>query len=262
MSNTSSFVEKQIADYLCKKHYYELNNHWKKLIKMMFPLIMPNDIIYCEDVKMLLKQDVFIVATGIKKTISIKSGKDATLHCETLEHFCSFLKYLKVNDYDIETLKLYHYGDGTIDGTGEKREHAEALKLKYMKRIQTFNTNVNKPYLLREIIDRFLSCGTLNQCDKVDYLYYGNFYEGGLYDMNDLINFFSIQHVEKIRGIHFGTFHYTAYYRFITSKNTDERDRHYIAIKWFGYEIDLDKFVKYRKIKNRDTNHISSSFEL
>ena len=262
MANTSSFVEQQIADYLCKKHYCELNDHWKKLIKMMFPSIMPNDIIYCENTKMLLKQDLFIVATGAKKTISIKSGNDATLHCESLEHFCSFLKYLNVDDYDIETLRLYHYGDGTTDGTGEVRECAETLKIKYMDRIQLFNANVNKPHLLKVIIDRFLSFGTLNQCDKVDYLYYGNFNDGALYDMNDLIDFFSIQRVEKIRGIHFGTFHYTAYYRFIYSKQTSDMDRHYVAIKWFGHEIDLGKFMRYRKFKNRNTNHISSSFEL
>ncbi len=262
MMNTSSFVEKQIVNYLSRKYYSELNNHWKQLIKMMFPSIVLSDIIYCENVKMPLKQDIFIVATGIKKTISIKSGKDATLHCESLEHFCSFLKFLNVDEYDIETLRIYHYGDGTIDGTGEKRECAATLKIKYENRIKIFNSHVNKPNLLRMIIDRFLSFGTLNQCDKVDYLYYGNLNDGELYDMNDLIEFFSIQHVTKIRGIHFGTFHYSAYYRFITSKNTNEMDRHYIAIKWFGHEIDLDKFVKYRKLKNYNSNHISSSLEL
>lgn len=262
MQGYGSFVESQIANYLCKKHYDNLSTHWRRLVKMMIPTIEDDDIIYCENVAARIKQDIFIVARGEKKTISIKSGKDASLHCELLDSFCTFLRHLNVSEYHIETLRLYHYGDGTIDGTGAERDDVVTVKVKLADRIQKFNEELNKPEYLRNILYRFLSFGTLNQKDHVDYLYYGNLYVGGLYDMKDLIDFFTIEHTVNIKGIHFGPFFYCAFYRFADKDSKGEKNRHYLTIRWFGHEIDLEKFVKYQKKINQGSTHISSSFEL
>ncbi len=262
MADFGSYVEYQIALYLCGKKYFEIDNHWKRIIKMMFPMINDDSIIYCEKVQRGLKQDIFIVVEAIKKTISIKSGVDVTVHCEEINSFCKFLKSIGISDYNIETLRLYHYGDETIDGTGTIRQNVQVLKDKYEGRIAKFNEEANKYFILKNIMERVLSFGTLNQHDHVDYLYFGNLEKGELYDMDDLIQFFSIKHLPEVKSIHFGTFVYCPFYRFLSSNNKDEKDRHYSAIRWFRIDIDLDKFVKYHKKIRKYGDHYSSSLEI
>lgn len=75
MQGYGSFVESQIANYLCKKHYDNLSTHWRRLVKMMIPTIEDDDIIYCENVAARIKQDIFIVARGEKRQLVLKAEK-------------------------------------------------------------------------------------------------------------------------------------------------------------------------------------------
>ena len=244
-TNYGLLNEYDIVGCLSKKRFINLNHHWKKIIKQMFPDIDDSDIIYCEKIKRTLKEDIMIVAHGEKRTLSVKCGKNVSIHCERIDSFCDYLSHLGIDKKYINTLLLYHYGDETLDGTGTNRMGAEVLRKKYINEIKEFNDVVNKSEILLKILDRFLSYGTINQKGFVDYLYFGNAKKGEIYDIHQLIKFFAYRSDIKMSSIHFGPFVYCPLYRALTDIDIKHEDRHYTCIKWFGHKIDLDKYSEF-----------------
>jgi hypothetical protein len=49
----------------------------------------------------------------------MKSGKAAIVHNEIISNFTSFLRSKGISERTIETIHLFHYGDGTTDGSSE-----------------------------------------------------------------------------------------------------------------------------------------------
>lgn len=240
--------EHNIANYLCGKRIFELNDHWRNIIFRMFDELDGDDIIYCEKILRNLKEDLMVVTHGQKRTISIKCGNIVTVHCEKIRSFCDYLIHLGFTEEQVRILFLYHYGDGTIDGTGTERVGADVLRRKYHDEIKAFNNLTHQKNILRPMLDRILSYGTINQKGHVDYLYYGTLNNGKIYNMKQFMEYLISRNYDKNESIHFGPFIYCPQNRNLKDPTKDPIDRHYTSLKWFGHEIDLERYERYCRV--------------
>ena len=237
--------EHNIANYLCGKRFYQLNKHWRSIILKMFENVEDDDIIYCEKIMRNLKEDLMVVVHGQKRTISVKCGNIVTVHCEKIRSFCDYLIHLGFTEEQIQILFLYHYGDGTIDGTGTERVGVDVLKKRYREEIKEFNNLTHQRKILRLMLDRILSYGTINQKGHVDFLYYGTLEDGKIYNMQQFMDFLVARDYDKNESIHFGPFIYCPQNRTLKDPTKDPVDRHYTSLKWYGHQIDLDRYERY-----------------
>jgi len=238
--------ELNIIESLNGKKYCELNKNLKNFISFIFEDFDLNSYIYAEKIDNLQKADILIKVNNNEKYISIKTGSENSVHTEKLSNFISFLENKFVNINIINYLRLYHYGDGTINGSGEKRYSADESKIRLINEISRFNNYINHDNLLLDIINRFLFKGVKETNMIVDYIYYGNEYYGIWASREEIINFLLKNKCYYMKTIHFSSLTYQNWCRNINKKATSEKRRNYIQIKWFSIVSDLQKIRNHK----------------
>lgn len=259
--------EQDIINILDDTYVKDLPSFWKKFVCSLFPTALDDDLVHCYKEPPEKKQDICIMACGTRRNVSIKSGNGISVHEETINRFCGFLRWCGITEQSITFLKIYQYGDGTIDGTGEYRMSTKELIEKYPKEIKSFNEEVNNSSSLIMIIRRFLSIGTPNNPSVVNCLYYGT-KDGGIYcNMKMLCEYLAKKKYDNIKGIHFGPFTFYARYRGLNKPKPVEvdsldelifkRSRYYISVKWPSIEKDMNDFIAdtRKEIKERNKKY-------
>ncbi len=238
--------EMDIITLLNNKRFGSLPDFWKQLLNNAFSETRNQELIRCYKGKATEKADLYVIMNNTMRSFSVKMGKNVSVHSEKLSTFCGFLRWLKIDEENIQTLKLFHYGDGTTDGTGDKKYTSAELVEMYGPRIQKLNEQLNKDEVLLRFINRFLRVGTLLQRSFVYYIYYGTVKCGLYAPLTEFIPFLSKQHYDNIKTIHFGPFVYEPAYRGLDSQTFDNPRRYYVDIKWKTGLKDLADFNKYK----------------
>lgn len=234
MFNNGLKNEFDIIKYLHNKKVTDLSDNWKRALSKVFKYFDEDTrhFVTSRKVDGVDKGDIFVGFRRQLRSISIKSGEDVTLHGERLSTFCGFLKWLGISDESIDTLKLYHFGDGTLDGTGDVHYDVNTLKEMYKDRIKAFNEEVNNPIYLKKIYDRFIWRGTLTQKVGCDFIYYGNVEQGIMVECIPLVEYLLKQPIPYSNSIHFGPLYYLPKYRGLKKFDPENKGRYYINIKW------------------------------
>ena len=239
MKNNGLQNEKDIIDVLDGKTYKELPEFWKRRMKQLYRDIEEDDKIECFKCVYNQKADIAIIVKDKKFNISIKSGFFVSVHNERISSFAGFLRSLGIREELITTLKLYHYGDDTIDGSGTVHYSVEEIKLKYKKEIDEFNKEVNKKEILRKIVMCFLCKGTPYQGGCASHLYSGTYIFGSLIDMKTMVDYICEAYSHQANAIYFGPFIYTPAYRGLENFDETNVKRYYISIKWPSLNRDM-----------------------
>ena len=199
------------------------------------------------------KADISIRVKQKKWNISIKSGYFVSVHNERISSFTGFLRSLGIKEELIETLKLYHYGDGSLDGTGTERKTSRELKEELKDRIEAFNEAVNQRNILCHIILRFLCCGTPYQRSYVTHIYWGTKDYGIMIHAKTLVDYFCNAYYYETTAIHFGPFIYTPAYRGLKDFDSTNVKRYYINIKWPSLVRDINEAKEWYFSKRSNT---------
>ena len=133
-----------IVNKLNDKKICELSEFWRKIIKEMFDIANDNEIVNARVIGKSCKTDIEIYCMDKKINISVKTGDHNSFHQENIFQLLDFLQKSGVSQRTLNIIKFYHFGDGTIDGTGSKRMDAAEIKLKYAKLIREANEEINK----------------------------------------------------------------------------------------------------------------------
>ena len=222
------------------KKYRELNNNLKSFIKELYNDITEESILKCEKIKAKDKSDIKIIFEDKIKNISLKSGNSVSVHVESVLSFITFLNDISINKNIINYLLLYHYGDDTIDGSGNNRLSGDEVKLRYKREISIFNKYVNYKNILIKVINRVLFEG-VNKNNIVDYIYYGNIEYGIWSSRFDLLNYFVNNKSMNLITPHFSSFTYQNWCRNVVYNKKMESHRYYVQIKWFSIVNDIEK---------------------
>lgn len=90
--------EYAIIEEINMKKYYQLREHWKIIIKIIFPFIKDDDLLRAFSFNdKHAKPDIYIAYKGLKKYVSIKTGTNPSIH---QEYYYDFFKFLERNGLD------------------------------------------------------------------------------------------------------------------------------------------------------------------
>ena len=237
--NISGFKnEDDFMQYLNGRRVCELSPLFDDLFFYLFGEVNSDSIISCRINFNKQKSDIFVKIGGTEKGISIKKGIKNSVHIERLDRFISFLRSIGFGDPVINEVCLFHYGDGTIDGSGSKRVSSLEYKDKHQDKLDMINFYFNQKDVIREAVHRFVLLGN-NSKDKIDALIYGT--------VNDFIWITPSEITEAIMhnidikrtGLGFGSLFYQPLNRCLNYNSKYESYRDYIQIKWYHLSDDI-----------------------
>lgn len=231
-NNKSGFDnEDELIKELNKKRVSELNPNLREFIYFLFHNLNGNEIILAYKGIFGQKPDIIIKINTEIKNISVKIGNGNSVHQEKISLFTNFLSSLNIsNDIQFELLK-FHWGDGTIDGTGTNRISSSDYKKFHSDKIALVNREFNKSYLLRNFINRFIFQGKSLSYDIVDAIYYGNI-ENGHWASREEIFDYILNQIFYSDSIHFGPLKYQIWNRCLNFNPKTENRREVMQIKW------------------------------
>ena len=231
-SNLSGFRnENDLISALNEKKIYELNENLKNLIKFLYGTVDENSTIYANNGKKGQKPDVIININNKIKKMSVKIGAGNSVHQENIDIFIDFLRSENISNKIIEELLKFHWGDGTLDGTGTIRVSGTSYKNNHVDEINSINEEINRQPILKKAINRFLFQGKSNDYEKIDVIYYGDAICGHWATTEEIESYILTRKFEN-SSVHFGPLNYQVWNRCLNFNNRMENRRQVIQIKW------------------------------
>lgn len=237
-NNSAGFsMEKSIASYLNEKALCQLNGNMHNFVRWLFgDSLNEKTTVYSDVVPKIgrknAKADIWIRVGETTKNISLKIGSGNSVHQEKLSEFCDFLKSIDVSVEIIENLKLFHYGDDSTDGKGEKRYSSIEIKEKYKNEIKLVNKSLNRPAVLKKILDRVLIKGTTSNPVEVDAFYHGHLESGIWASREEVIDFLLNNISGNMAGVQFSKLTYQPWTRDENRTAVHPERREVMQLKW------------------------------
>jgi hypothetical protein len=160
---------------LNEKKVCQLSNNAKYIIREIFEHPDEEAVVYAKRLDEFIKPDFYIRIGENTHYISMKSGSSNTLHQEYVKEFCIYLRERGISNRTLQTILLYQFGDGTLDGTGKERFPYEKLRFLLADRLKEANLELNrdKEFVI-SIINRVVFKGAREENIEADYVYHGD----------------------------------------------------------------------------------------
>lgn len=164
--------ENEFVTYLNGKQVGKLYPNFLDLVYHLYDDIDLKDTITCWGNKSKRKADIYIKINNRVRGISIKKGVKNSVHVEHIDSFIHFLKELDISNEIIYYFLEYHYGDGTLDGTGKKRLSSTDYRNFHQHKIDIINQTLNQEKYINAFVNRFILQGNLSKYE-VNAIIYG-----------------------------------------------------------------------------------------
>ena len=234
-------LEDQFEYYLESRKYSELSDNLQDFIKHLFPFLDRNLDIHCNKTDQLIKPDICIWQKDERRFVSLKSGAVETIHCENLISFVEFLRANNIDEYTIQTYLLYHYGDGTINGTGKRRLNSVEVRTKLAKRIELMNKVLNSSKdFIKKFADRVLFQGCNDDVYPAGFIYHGDIDYGKYISRNQLM-----KHIDNkswdymVSCVHIGPFTIRPKARYSGKEIKSDDNRRLITVNYPRFYDDI-----------------------
>lgn len=240
-SNKGLFNESQIVMAIANKKVKDIPQNLKYVLFKIFGPLEEEEIVHSEQVKGMIKPDIYIEYKGVKKYISIKCGRATEVHAEYIDKFVEFLREYGLSDESCTFIKEYCYADGTTNGTGEDVMDFLTLKTFFKKRSEEFNKEVmSKPYLIEKVILRCLFEGNRPDKEEADYIYFGTPQFGVLCSKKQILKHLTRRTWSFMGNPHIGPLQFRMHIRGKARYEENEYKRHTIDLWWANLQADLD----------------------
>jgi hypothetical protein len=235
--NDGIINEKELREYINQYKYYDYNPNIKAFLSFAFgSKINPSLPFIAEKKAGQVKPDLCISHNGIKKYISVKKGGGNSVHQEKIDVFFPFVEET-FGSTALNNLKKFHYGDGTLNDTGEIRYSAAECKKIYKIEISALNNIFNEWSNLNVFLNRFLFIGNVGTL-AVDIIYHGTIVSG-LWATREEIIIYVKNNNFTVNAVHFGPLTYQVWGR-NENRTAIHPDRRYVMqVKWGSLENDL-----------------------
>ncbi len=229
--------EKELREYINDKKFATYNKNIKDFLTFLFGSCFNDSMSFvAQKVIGQVKPDLCITHNGQKKYVSIKKGSGNSVHQESIDVFFPYIK----ENFDEETLdniKLFHYGDDTLNDTGILRYNANECKAKYVNEIKQLNSKFNLYDNLIKFLDRFLFVGNVGTL-TVDAIYHGTIRSGLWASREEIINYVVSTDFSS-NSVHFGPMTYQVWGRNEKGIAVHPDRRYIMQVKWGSLLRDL-----------------------
>lgn len=239
--------EYEFVDYFDGKIINEIDPVSQDLFEKLYGKIPSNSLIRCYINLNKQKSDIIVSVDGIKRYISIKKGVKNSVHAEPISTFINFLKECGMNYELIKQVLLYQYGDGTMNGTGEKRLSSQEYYTNHSKEIQEINAFFNEEQFIKKAVNRFVLFGN-NSDISIDAIIYG-VVDDYIWITRDEIITIHLKHKFCSKtGLSIGGLFYQPMNRCLNYNSRYEKERHCVQLKWYHLSDDIiETMALYRR---------------
>lgn len=244
-SNKGYTNEKLIVEALNNKKYSEINSNLQTFIRDLFSYQDEDCLIKCEQIDGVYKPDIAITYKGITYNVSIKSGRADMLHGENIKTFIPFLRRMGVSEETLKTIVLFHYGDGTYDGSGPKRETSYNAYMMYRNRIKKANEELNKEEdFIDKVLERIMYQGVDPHAPGVDFLYFGTPEYGVAVSKKQIATYIRKRNWKFLNNLHIGPIFIKPHARYANTSIKSQTLRDKVHCYWPHLCEDLDRISK------------------
>ena len=245
MANQGFENEKLIAEALNKKLYSQINPNLQTMIKSMFGYRSLFTHIKCVQSKPLFKPDIEITYKGMTKYVSVKMGHANMVHGEDIKTFILFLRSIGVSKETQKTILLFHYGDGTMDGSGKKRLN-QADTFQWLRtRIKEANDELNNNYeIIEKVMNRVMYQGIDPLAHAVDYIYFGTPEYGVTVSKKQITTYVKRKSWNYFDFLHIGPIFLKPHARYSKKHIVDEKRHNTVHCYWPNLSEDLDRISR------------------
>ena len=229
------------------KRVDELTPNQKALVAFLFPDVKPDSVIGCDLCADNEKPDFFLEIGGERHFISLKGGRTDEIHVENIKSLVLYLRALGVSKETQKTILLYHYGDGTMDGTGKQRWSARQLAIDFRQRLDAANIELNAKPILRACLKRFLFVGADTSRNHADVIAYGDptyFIYASRDEVFDVVMRKDYQHIQTL---HIGPMIVRPWIRNLSRRQESEWKRCYAQVRYANLMGDIQRIAERRK---------------
>lgn len=226
-------IEQDISNALNGKKVCELSHNMHHLVKTLFPTAKDDSLITSETYNDVCKSDIFVCCDGKKLNLSIKTGKSEILHNEILDKFLAYLESFHISEKTLNTIRLFHYGDDTLDGTGERRMDYNEIMFKYGDKIQEANYELNTSReFVKAVVNRVVFDGASEEYIKADAIYSGDLDYGVVATKGQIEKHLMKKYYSYYKSLHIGPVLLRPDARYVDQPIRDVRKRNRIIATW------------------------------
>lgn len=223
------------------KRFGEININLRKFLEFACGRkIEPDEFIVCRKIGSQNKADLYIKVDNLEKfRVSIKMGKGNSVHQEPVEEFIDYLsREFEIPENIKKAIRFFIWGDGTFDGSGDKRNRmsAQELRKKHPRLVETLKRFFKEHK--EKLIERFVVKGPKSRF-LPDFIYYGTAKKGLWAKSENVIKFLSAEENESRSVVPVGRLTFQAWNRAIKEDTRSEHKRGVIQLKWPTLEKDL-----------------------
>ena len=230
-SNFGLLVEAELAYALNNKKVNQLSNNMRNLLRCMFGVLDEDKLVQAHQLDGSSKTDVVVEYDDRYRNMSIKSGTAKNLHSENLSTFIEFLTKCGISKRTCDTICLFHYGDGTIDGSAkEERKSYRYVYGELEERIKYANKELNRDIdFIFKAVERFVFMGSSPDYTPADCIYFGDVDNGSVASKRQFIRFVEQRGYSYYDNLHIGPFLLRPEARYVGKEITNEEKRHLIV---------------------------------
>ncbi|MFA5649195.1 MAG: hypothetical protein WC951_12935 [Bacteroidales bacterium] len=245
MNNNGHENEVNIISVLNRKTINELPKHFNVwLIKLFKEHDKPMFVYKLNNHQ---KADIGIKVNRTTKYISIKSGANNSFHSEPIEYFIPFLRSIGVREHTLKTIVFFHYGDNTLDGTGQTRFTSREMRRTMNKFFKLASKELSETKIIKEVIMRTIIKGRFAENVEIDGIYHGTAEAGFFLPKNLIYKILLREKYVRYNGtINIKFLSYQPGCRNLYSTPGAEEKRGNSVIKWRSFIKDATNELKFQ----------------
>ena len=243
--NNGNLKEDEFVYYMNVKKASELNENLRSMMERLFGIVDIEKKVSCERTTGYIKPDIIIKHKRITKRLSIKSGTAHVFHNESIKPFILFLRSIGVSNRTQQTILLFQYGDGTMDGSGQTRLNGPDTCKWLKERIKEANTELNTNVdLIKKFIDRTMFDGVDPEAPKADAIFHGDVFKGVTVTKQQMHKYIEAKEWDKRDTLHIGPLHLVPAARYVDKEKKNMKKRHIIECYWPRISEDFEYISK------------------
>ena len=243
-TNHGFLREDEMVYHLDKRKVKDLSNNLYHMMQELYGVLDEEEVITCYKTDDFIKPDFVIIYKDETRYVSMKSGRSEIVHSECIKDFVLFLRSLGVSRETQKTVLYYHYGDGTLDGTGKERYDYDKLRYLLHDRIAKANEEFHNIDIIMSVIERCVFTGTRSNAIPIDALYHGYFEFGTVATKKQIIKHLKRKKWDYIQNLHIGPLQLRPHARYVGTTIKNERKRQTLECYWTNLLSDIDYISK------------------